>query len=417
MRDYIFAIIIMVTMTSFLFSPKPVSRADYCGTYIKINKWAGFVRNCDTRYAVNPAINPKTLLEPNTIRQSRPLYILFASLLGSSLEMLLHLFGLDYHKESIFYFAFILINFMMLYLGLKLYCRILTSFDTDKFLIITFSIFLICNDSTKAFFWTAHQQIFSIFTPLLILFIMSRILLTSQMISNKKYLLVTLLSGVLLLVYGNFVLALPCILASFLYKAYLENRIKNKKIIFTAIISIVLFLIPTLLWIGLITMTAGHYYNHEIAAYRQVVWVVDKMQLGVYESARYVKHYSIKYFKTFSFEILPFVVVSLIFICHTYIQGIKKGGCRLDERNDRYALMLKILFVSSAIIFLFYWMLGFYTSRLTFTIVPVLLCYLPLKMNNIIKANPQRVIMIRSIIITFAAFWFIYHVLKYGPFS
>lgn len=417
MRDYIFAIIIMVTMVSFLFSPKPVSRADYCGTYIKISKWAGFIRNCDTKYAVNPAIDPKFLLEPNTIRQSRPLYILFAALLGNSLEIVLHLIGLNYLKKAIFYFAFILINFITLYLGMKLYCRILTSFGTDKFLIITFSIFLICNDTTKAFFWTPHQQMFNIFTPLFIVFIMSRILLATQMISNKKYLLISLLSGVLLLVYGNFILVLPCILASFLYKAYLENCINNRRIVITAVFSIVLFLIPTLLWIGLVTLTAGHYYNHEIVAYRQVVWIVDKMQLGIYEFARYIKHYSIKYFKTFSFEILPFVVVSFIFICHSHIRGIKREDWGLDGRNDRYAVMLKILFASSAIIFLFYWMLGFYTSRLTFTIVPVLLCYLPLKMNNIIKDNPQKVIMVRSIIIIFVAFWFVYHVLKYGPFS
>lgn len=417
MRDTIFAIIIMVSVVSFLFSPKPVSQADYCGTYIKINKWAGFIRNCDTKYAVNPALYPKLLLEPNTIRQSRPLYILLAALLGSSLEILLHLIGLDYYKEAIFYFAFILINFITLFLGIILYCRILTSFDMDKFLIITFSVFLICNDTTKAFFWTPHQQMFNIFTPLFIIFIMSRILLATQMISNKKYLLITLLSGVLLLVYGNFILVLPCILASFLYKAYLENSINNRGLLFTAIISIVLFLIPTLLWIGLVTLTAGHYYNHEIIAYRQLVWIIDKMQLGVYEFARYLKHYSIKYISTFSLEILPFVIVSFILICYSYIRGIKKEGWGLVKRNDKYAIMLKILFASSAIILLFYWILGFYTSRLTFTIVPVLICYTALKTNRIIKANPHTANRVRIITLICAAFWFVYHVLKYGPFS
>ena len=407
----------MVTMVSFLFSPKPVSQADYCGTYIKINKWAGFIRNCDTKYSVNPALYLKSLLEPNTIRQARPLYILFAALLGSSLEIVIHLIGLDYHKEAIFYFAFVLLNFITLYLGIILYCRILASFDIDKFLIISFSIFLICNDTTKAFFWTPHQQMFNIFTPLFIIFIMSRILLAPKMISNKKYLLITLLSGVLLLVYGNFILVLPCILASFLYKAYLENSINNRELLFTAIISMALFLIPTLLWIALVTLTAGHYYNHEITAYRQLVWIIDKMQLGIYEFARYLKHYSIKYISTFSLEILTFLIVSFVLICNSFIRGIKEEGWGLVKRNDRYAIMLQILFTSSAIILFFYWILGFYTSRLTFTIVPVLLCHLTLKLNNIIKANPQTVIMVRSITIIFAAFWFVYHVLKYGPFS
>lgn len=417
MRDSIFAVLILATMVSFLFSPEPISKADYCGSYIKINKWAGFIRNCDTRFALNPAINPKSLLEPNTIRQSRPLYILLATFLGSALETILNPSGFDYDKESIFYFAFILINFITLYLAIIMYRRILNSFNIDKFLIITFSVFLICNDTTKAFFWTAHQQIFSIFTPLLIVFIMSRILFSPQMISNKKYLLVSSLSGVLLLLYGNFVLILPCILASFLYKAYLENCIKNREILFTAIISITLFLVPTLLWIGLVTVTAGHYYNHEMVAYRQLVWIVDKIQLGIYEFARYIKHYSIKYFKTFSLEILPFAIVSLIFLFHSLIGGIKREGWKLVGRFDKYALMLKILFVSSIVIFIFYWILGFYTSRLTFTVVPILICYIALKLNSIINDIPQTENMIRIITMICAAFWFIYHVFKYGPFS
>ena len=417
MRDSIFAIILLFTVLSFLFSPKPVSQADYCGTYIKINKWAGFIKNCDTRYAVNPAINLKSLLEPNTIRQSRPLYIIFGFMIGSSLEAVLYLFGFKYYKESIFYFAFILINFITLYLGIILYNRILSSFTIDKSLIIIFSVFMICNDTTKAFFWTAHQQIFSIFTPLLILFIMSRILFSPLMISNKKYLLVSLLSGLLLLLYGNFILILPCILASFLYKAYLENCIKNKEVVLTAIVSIVLFLIPTLLWISLVTVTAGHYYNHEMVAYRQLVWIVDKIQLGIYEFARYIKHYSIKYFKTFSLEILPFAIVSLIFLFHSLIGGIKREGWKLVVRFDKYAQMLKILFVSSIVIFIFYWILGFYTSRLTFTIVPILICYIALKLNSIINDIPQAENMIRIITMICAAFWFIYHVFKYGPFS
>lgn len=417
MKQLIFVIIILFTVVSFLFSPKPFNETDYCGTYIKISNRSGFIKNCDTKYSINPALHPGILLKKNTIRQSRPLYILTGTIFGYSLNTLLQLIGFNPYPEAIFYLGFVLINFLTLYFGIILYDKILAAFGVDKFLLFTSSLFLICNDVTKSFFWTPHQQMFNMFTPLLMIYIMSRILLAPCIISNRKFLLISFLSGILLLVYGNFVLILPCLLLSYTYRLYIDNNINPTRLTIAAILSVILFLIPTLCWVAIVTLTAGHYYNHAIAAYRQLVWIFDTLQLSLYEFARYFKHFSLKYFNTFSFEILPFVIMTIILWCHSYMQGRKNESTLLTKEDHTYAMMIKTYFTSFSIIFLFYWILGFYSNRLTFTVVPPLLCYISFKLDRIIKTNPHSGNMVKIIITICAIFWFVYHVVKYGPFS
>ena len=87
-----YAILILITAISFLFSPKPENNNGpdkYCPTnYVRLNNSMGFSMNCDAIEYTGLSVKPGLLFQQNNRRQSRPLYILSGSAAGYSIYYL-----------------------------------------------------------------------------------------------------------------------------------------------------------------------------------------------------------------------------------------------------------------------------------------------------------------------------------------
>jgi len=423
-KTLIYSFLIIFSSTLFLFSPEPKETQSLCGYYFEINSYAGFVVNCDAGVFCTSARHPANLLKANAIRQSRPLYIILGTLIGYPINFLFNVLDINLDQNIYdsneatpyipFYIGFILINFIILFISIFLFDSILTSMGISKYLIYLLSMFLICNDVIKAFIWTAHSQIFNIFSPIFIIFIMWKIISDSSL-SNKKIFIISFIGGLLLLVHGNFILFLPCILFSLLLRKKLKDKFRIGAFTKIASMASIIFAIPIIIWIITVTISAGYYYNHEIVRWRQVVWILDTLKIGINKFIEQFLIFTSYYFKTFSYEILPFIVFSVVlYIILYFYRQINTNSAKV---NIKYTLFKKIVFLNFIGYFIFFWLLGGYSTRLTFTIVAPLLFYIAVELDYFIKKNQIFRKIILSGLSVSVVLWIVFHVVKYGPFT
>ena len=199
------------------------------------------------------------------------------------------------------------------------------------------------------------------------------------------------LSGLLMLVYGNFIVMFAAIFCTAFMvdrKIHLVHSIKN----------CLLFLLPTAIWVAYCIYINGHYYNHEVAKYQQLVWIPRSLQISFSVFLRSVRQNIGAYMGTFR-EIIIFIVPAIL--SFTYLWG------REQERRPQ----LLSLVITGLLTFVFFLLLGFYEERLTYSLLPVLLCI------TWFGASRSPVGRHPVLFIIAAIGWHIYNVFSYGPFS
>ena len=134
----------------FLFSSKP--NEEYCGKFIDVGSFGTFPLNCDSYDYVDTAKNPIKLFETQSIRQTRPLYVVLASAVGYTLSPLFAVLPIkniaaqDELLADSFYWGFMLLNFTILVISLLLFDRIadiLTDGKFPQFAKYIFAVFLV----------------------------------------------------------------------------------------------------------------------------------------------------------------------------------------------------------------------------------------------------------------------------------
>lgn len=395
-----YTLLIMAIAVSFLFSPQPKSEKDYCGQYIHFGSHAGFTFNCDAAdYCMN-ADSPARMLGDSAVRQSRPLFILFASAIGHPIQWLtnaldlsiFHSMGEEANMYVGFYMGYILINFLTILLSLILFESMaiyVTQGSVNKWILLAFQMILVSNEITKAFFWTAHQQFFALLTPLLTIWLALR--LVAQKRTQRHIAALSLFCGIGMLLYGNFLTTFGTIaIVAFLNDSKLHpaHLLKN----------IILFLMPTVLWISFCIYDHGHYYNREVAEFRQLVWMKDALDISIVHFFTVFGNNIIAYFSSFG-EVTLFVVAAII--SSLYISG-RTGGNRT----------LQSTLISGLVLVGFFMILGYYEERLTYTLLPVCLCLILLAVSRSAVLQKSTVIFVAV-----ALGWHIYTMLTYGPFS
>jgi hypothetical protein len=368
----------------------------------------GFTVNGDSYAFSSVAEEPSKLLIKNEKRQSRPLYALLGSAFSIPIKAVISLTGFhpvhgvetDIRAGGLavipVFAGFIIINALALLLSLLLFDSLLRRCGISQPLIYLLVPFMLFNEPVKTFFWTAHQQIFNILSPLIGIWLLDRIANSSRRISPVKLSLLSFSCGILLLLYGSFLLLLPVIIAGI----WLNARFLSQRISIPAVLNVVFFfLLPTLLWIQYLNVFASGYYSHELAKYRQLVWITDELQKG------FLPFFSRWYINTQFF--LSSIYIPLMFLILAFVLNVKKK-IRMPEGRLSLKMASFIIFM---LFFLFHWMLGFYASRLSFALVPPLLIIIALSMDHRFIVSPNRYISI-SVVMT----WIIYWVASYGPF-
>ncbi len=137
---------------------------------------------------------------------------------------------------------------------------------------------LISNVVTRLFFWTPHQQLFNILTPLLCVYFAARI--ASGQMPYRALCLAALAAGLLLLVYGNLLLVLPVLLAGVVVPEGSEARSSSVlPRVARVLLLVVVFVAPLLVWIGIVRLFGVTFYNHELVFYRQFIWLLDGVRM------------------------------------------------------------------------------------------------------------------------------------------
>jgi hypothetical protein len=408
-RDYfrylIFALLVVGSAFSFLFSPPPVNPEDTCGWYVEFAPGVGYNLNCDSRHFVQLAQEPSRLFTPDEVRQGRPLYIIAGSVMGSVISIFA-----GGSVEVPHHWGYVVINFALMFGCLLLFNSILSRAGVDKSIILMTAVFLVSNNVIKTFIWSPHLQMLALFTPVFTIYIGLRTLS-----SNKGFLresLVCFFCGFLVLAYGNFLAVLPLIVIIRAYRKRINEQTAWKYLILASSVLGVLFFIPTLLWVVIVTLKAGHYFNHEMADYRQYVWMFDELAKGLGPFISAFLSNTLEFGKTFiNLEVLPFIILA---IC-IYIFSVKKKNNDEEQGLDSHVSVVSLL--TFALVFLMFWPLGYYAERLTFSIVPPLLIFIAIKLEVLSRSSEKARKGLTAVILTAAACWHLIHLFQYGPFK
>ncbi|SDX79705.1 hypothetical protein [Hymenobacter psychrophilus] len=406
-----YTLLILVATVSFWFSPAPLTEHEYCGTYLHLNSFAGFTANCDGFEFMESARYPSRLLAPRAVRQSRPLYVLLGTSVGYPASWALR--GLEaggllpsavvaklpakYQPLLGFYIGYVLLNFGLL-LGAMLLLRHLyyrlTAGRGQPLVLAALLVFPVSNQVTKAFFWTVHQQMFTLLVPLALLWLALQ--LRERARWRTALPILALLGGGLALLYGSFVLVLPVLL----YGLWLKRpETSTPKLLEQALGLIILFTLPTLLWIGLLKLRGVAYYNHEAETYQQLVWLRGLWQQPLPSFLTQVGANLARFGATLP-AIAPFLAATLV------------AGWWLRTAKPRQPPVPIELPGLLGLLGGFLAALGYYQERLTFALVPLLLLVVALALARRPPGRCGTVLLLAA-----ALGWHVWQVLSYGPFS
>jgi hypothetical protein len=312
------------------------------------------------------------------------------------------------------YTAFVLINLVALGAGVLLFSRMLSLQGVPDTLIVLLAVFLIANDVTKVFLWTPHQQMFSIFTPLFVVYV-TYLLAVREYRPLGRYAVWPVagaLGGLLLLVYGNFIVALPLLLLACIARLRKE-RVSTPITMGVATTTVLMFVLPTIAWIWYVRTVTGSYYSHEVEKYRQVVWIVDAWREGLLALLEAAARRSVRYGRTFlSVEILPFLVAAAGLLAWRVTGGTFEITQQVrDLRKGTFSLPA-LAAVAFVVFFLLLWIRGFYGTRLTFTLVPLVLYYIGIEAARIFRTIPRLEKPILRALVPLTALWVIFHAAK-----
>jgi hypothetical protein len=281
--------LLLVVSLSFWLSPVPQGQPDveYWGHYARVGPGLGFIVNHDSYGYLEVAQEPHRLLLPQEVRQSRPLYALLGATVGYPLTAALRLaarVGLapawppaDFQFYG-FYSGYVLLNALTLLASLLLFRQLFYGLAGERgqaWQFYTLAWVLVATPITKAFFWTAHQQMLAFLVPLFCLLLALR--LGQRPLTWRSLTGLSLLLGLLPLVYGSFVLAWPALAYGVARPVVVAGLAPGrwKALAGRLLLSAVLFGLPTLLWIALLRLHGTTYYNHEAVRYHQLVWLFE----------------------------------------------------------------------------------------------------------------------------------------------
>jgi hypothetical protein len=413
-RVLVYLLLVMFVSVLWFFSPRPATANDYCGRYLSFNDHMGFVVNCDASTYTYPAESPGRLLQKDEVRQSRPLYVLMGTIVGYPLAALARLVAPGADPRAPFHLGFALLNLALLYLSTLLFDTLLTAAAVDALLIVPLAVLLIANDVTKAFVWTAHQQMFSLVTPLVALCLFRRIAAVPPL-SRSTFWSLSLALGLLPLVYGNFLIVLPTLLLADHLALRRQGAARVGDLVARYGPAIGAFLVPTLSWVALVTWLSGSYYNHEIVVYRQLIWLADATRSGVggflNQAARNTRAYAATYL---SVEMFPLVVAGVLLALG---QAVKQGAGEAAPAAGERTSLERGCFVVGGCFFLFLGALGYYQTRLTFSLVPLALCVVAMELTRLAGTDRRMLRRLAWVLTPAACLWTAYHLMKYGPFS
>lgn len=404
--------LLLAACLSFWLAPAPQGQPDveYWGHYARVGPGLGFIVNHDSYGYLEVAQEPGRLLRPREVRQSRPLYALLGAAVGYPLTAALAGAGRlglaprwppDERRFYGFYGGYVLLNGLALLASLLLFRKLFGDFTAGRgqaWQFYALAWVLVANPITKAFFWTAHQQMLAFLVPLFCLWLalaVGRRAWPGGALAGLAFGL-----GWLPLVYGSFVLAWPA-LAYGAWRAGAASR-RGWGLAGRLLLSAGLFALPTLLWIVLLRAVGTTYYNHEAVRYHQLVWLLDAAaQPGL---TRAVAGKLGSYLASLHLMGIWLLGAAALLLAMWWWR--RQFSAPLLPAAAAAALG----WIAGCFV-IFFALLGYYPERLAYTLLPLVLCLLA----ALLPHWPARYA--RPVALATAAGWHLYVLLSYGPFS
>lgn len=412
-------LLLLAACLSFWLAPPPqgVPDVEYWGHYAQVRPGLGFIVNHDSYGYLEVAQQPARLLRPQEVRQSRPLYALLGSAVGYPLTAALGLagrWGLAPRWPPAacqfygFYSGYVLLNGLALLVSLLLLrylCGKMSVGRGEAWQFYALAWVLVANPITKAFFWTAHQQMFAFLVPLFCLALALRP--GRQVLGWKRLTLLAFALGWLPLMYGSFVLAWPALAYVVVRQIGGSSMPAGRRWLAASgrlALSAALFALPTLLWIALLRTQGTTYYNHEAVRFHQLVWLPEAWGLPWPEFRQVVGDKLRGY--VVSIQVMGWwLLLGAGLLAATWWRGRPWAQGPLAPVAGRALAWVFSCFVG------FFVLLGYYPERLAYTLLPLVLCLLA----GLLPQWPRRYA--RPLVLATAAGWHLYVLLSYGPFS
>ena len=412
----LFLLITFLPNFFFLFSnsiKNPPLQFEY--NYIKINNYMGIHVNSDAFAFIGAAIQPGYLLQDQYYRQSRPVYVLSGTVLGyavyyatypihsiikKKIPEILSLKSSQTEKEKgllyfSFYVGFIMLNIAVVFFSLLLTDKIIHySSGTWKngwvlyvFILLTIS----GNNETKYFFWTPHQQLFNILTPLLSIY--TGLIFLKKEIPASRIFQSSFCCGLLFLMYGNFILLFLTILGGSLC-SYLKRNLNFTSIAKKIGISIFFFALPSLIWVLILSLKGVAFSSSEINSYRQFIWIIDAAKISTQYLLHQIAINTWDFLQTLGSLLLPSLLPAIT------VLYFLKNNISLSIFARKVAIIP--FFICIAYV-LFFWLLGYYADRLTFSMMPFILYYFTFMINQ--QTIDKRLVYILISLISVSYLW------------
>ena len=401
------ALIVFTVTFTFLLQPLPPGRRPWCSETIEVGHGLHYLLNVDSHAFLQLAENPRRLFENGGLsRQSRPVYIAAAWLLGPVVR---DVPGLRAMNERRSYPGCIVLNFLTLIASLALFTKIVARSERGWVVATLVGVLLLANDVVKVFFWTAHQQLCNVLEPLLVAGLLLHV---SQLrrLSFVRLVAHGLAGGMLMLAYGSFVLLWPALLAGLVVRARHGEPWPHATV--GGALASLTFWLPTLAWHSYIRHTTGDFYLGETAEYRDFVWMLDAWRSGgVMQVSEVLREFTGMFLSTFSQEaIIPlFVAVTVIALRLT-----AWDTTQVVLRQQRPVVLACL--VSAVLNFIFFWLLGNYAPRLTFSTLPALLAAAATLVAGVLDRQPKLTSYAITLLIAVAVVAAqIYVIMKPGP--
>lgn len=343
--------------------------------------------NCDSPEFMRLSENPAGLLEEQNTRQARPGIVFLAHLIrvplqyiigplvswGQSVKVTHELVESgrfeQYRRQYIpDYVAYILINFGVILLGLLLFVRIVENDSWFSWYAFMGVCLLGVNDLMKAFFFSPHTQMFNIMFPLLAVYLGLKAL-KGLFFSTRWVLIMSLLVGLLMLIYSSCFVIFPCwVVLGCVCWWRDRSSYPFKTLVMNSVLSLIFISLPTLLWMGFVTFQTGAFYNHELSSCNQVVWIFNSLHQGGAIFIQTLWTNFLKWMPLVIHELLPVGTLGGISALLWLISSTQERT-HLGQDKDLFivSLLVAILF------FFFYFFVGLYEGRLAISVMPPLL--------------------------------------------
>jgi hypothetical protein len=331
-----------------------------CAEVVRINHAMAYPLNCDSAAFMQLAHHPRQVLQPGNMRQSRPGYVALGAAATRVVAPAARLFGIDhlYHQTDSAYLALVLINFLAVAGGVALLAWLLARIGTPLWASVAICALLAVNDVVKAFYWTPHQQMFLLLVPVVTIAIARWVLLSRP---SWPLLAATGLGlGLASLVYGSVLITAGVVLVVLLLRGW--------RGLVTGGVFAGAFAVPQLAWVAVCTAVAGSYYNHDVTAWHEFVWLPQAAMRGWGPLTGAVTNNAVAVVREFaSMGGLALLVIG----CLAVVGVALRVRLRPDTAEARAVLFASALTVAVSIGF--GWGIGVIATRLVFPAVPGLL--------------------------------------------